>query len=72
MGCKIKKAVVVTIEDNIVLVRPTKTGYTFTGWTGSNGTTPTLTITISKSEILFFLFKNNEQIFKSKKVTNKK
>ena len=27
---------------------PTKKGYTFTGWTGSNGTTPSKTVTISK------------------------
>ena len=32
----------------ITLNNPTKTGYTFAGWTGSNGTTPATTITIAK------------------------
>ncbi len=32
----------------ITLKNPTKTGYTFTGWTGSNGTTPQTTVTIAK------------------------
>jgi uncharacterized repeat protein (TIGR02543 family) len=37
-----------TIEsDNITLNNPTKTGYTFTGWTGSNGTTPSTSVTIA-------------------------
>ncbi len=37
------------VESNaITLNNPTRTGYTFTGWTGSNGTTPTTTITIAK------------------------
>ncbi len=30
------------------LKNPTKTGYTFKGWTGSNGTTPQTTVTISQ------------------------
>lgn len=30
----------------ITLKAPTKTGYTFTGWTGSNGTTPKMSVTI--------------------------
>lgn len=30
------------------LYTPTRTGYTFTGWTGSNGTTPQKTVTIAK------------------------
>ena len=30
------------------LTNPTKTGYTFLGWTGSNGTTPQTTVTITK------------------------
>lgn len=30
----------------ITLNQPTKTGYAFTGWTGSNGNTPQLTVTI--------------------------
>ena len=38
-----------TIESNdITLVAPTKDGYTFTGWTGSNGTTPETTVTITQ------------------------
>ena len=38
-----------TAESNaITLVNPTKDGYTFTGWTGSNGTTPSTTVTIPK------------------------
>ena len=32
----------------ITLKNPTKTGYTFTGWTGSNGTTAQTTVTIPK------------------------
>ena len=37
------------IEDNnFTLVNPTKTGYTFAGWTGSNGTTAQTTVTITK------------------------
>ena len=35
-------------SNNITLPTPTKTGYTFTGWTGSNGTTPQTTVTIPK------------------------
>ena len=34
--------------DTFTLPIPTKTGYTFTGWTGSNGTTPQKNVTISK------------------------
>ena len=30
------------------LTNPTRTGYTFTGWTGSNGSTPQTTMTIAK------------------------
>jgi len=38
-----------TVEtDNIVLNNPTRIGYTFRGWTGSNGTTPSTSVTISK------------------------
>ena len=41
-----------TIETNtITLKKPTKTGYTFTGWTGSNGTTAQTTVTIPKGSI---------------------
>ena len=34
--------------ENIKLNNPTKEGYTFTGWTGSNGTTAQTTVTIPK------------------------
>lgn len=38
-----------TIEtDTFTLVEPTRTGYTFTGWTGSNGTTAQKSVTVSK------------------------
>ena len=37
------------VESNsFTLPTPTRTGYTFTGWTGSNGTTPSLNVTVSK------------------------
>lgn len=36
------------VEENFTLPNPTKTGYTFTGWTGSNGSTPQKDLTISK------------------------
>lgn len=35
------------VADSFTLPTPTKTGYTFTGWTGSNGTTPQKTVTIN-------------------------
>ena len=35
-------------SDSITLTAPTRTGYTFTGWTGSNGNTPQTTVTIRK------------------------
>lgn len=31
-----------------VIPQPTKTGYVFTGWTGSNGTTPIISVTVQK------------------------
>ena len=38
-----------TIETaTFTLKNPTRTNYTFTGWTGSNGTTPQTTVTITK------------------------
>ena len=41
-----------TIEsDEIVLNNPSKVGYTFIGWTGSNGKTPELNVRISKGSI---------------------
>ena len=33
------------------LNNPSKTGYTFTGWTGSNGNTPQTTVTVTKGTI---------------------
>ena len=40
---------VYTVEsDDIILPTPSLTGYTFTGWTGSNGTTPQTSVTIAK------------------------
>lgn len=36
-----------TIEDAITLNNPTMTGYTFTGWTGSNGDTPQTSVSIA-------------------------
>ena len=35
-------------SNTFTLPQPTKTGYTFTGWTGSNGTTPQKTVTVNK------------------------
>ncbi|GBU24343.1 hypothetical protein R83H12_00971 [Fibrobacteria bacterium R8-3-H12] len=35
------------IESSITLNNPTRTGYTFAGWTGSNGSNPQTTVTIS-------------------------
>ena len=37
-----------TVNDSFVLEMPEKEGYTFIGWTGSNGNTPEKTITIAK------------------------
>ena len=37
-----------TVNDTFTLVTPTKTGYEFAGWTGSNGTTAQTTVTIAK------------------------
>ena len=34
--------------NTFTLPTPTKTGYTFTGWTGSSGTTPQKTVTVNK------------------------
>ena len=35
-------------SDDFTLPQPTKTGYTFKGWTGSNGTTAQKTVTVKK------------------------
>lgn len=37
-----------TVADSFTLPQPTRTGYAFTGWTGSNGTTPQKTVTVNK------------------------
>ncbi len=38
-------------DDAITLNNPSKTGYTFTGWTGSNGDTPQKTVSIEKGSV---------------------
>ena len=38
-------------SEDITLVNPTKTGYNFLGWTGSNGTDPHKTVTIPSGSI---------------------
>ena len=35
-----------TVDDEVILVAPTRTGYTFTGWTYAGQTTPVLSVTI--------------------------
>ena len=40
-----------TVEDEILLFNPVKTGYTFSGWTGSNGDTLQTRVTIEKGSI---------------------
>jgi len=40
-----------TVEDEITLNIPTKTGYIFEGWTGSNGTIPQVEVKIEKGSI---------------------
>ena len=40
-----------TVEDEITLNNPTKMGYTFSGWTGSNGPIPELDVVIEKGSI---------------------
>ena len=37
-----------TYESAVTLSNPSKTGYTFTGWTGSNGNTPSTSVTIAQ------------------------
>ena len=39
------------VEESFKLVNPTRTGYTFTGWTGSNGNTASTSVTIPKGTI---------------------
>ena len=40
-----------TVNDSFTLVKPSRTGYEFLGWTGSNGTTPQISVTVSKGNI---------------------
>lgn len=35
-------------SESFTLKNPSRDGYTFTGWTGSNGTTPQITVTVAK------------------------
>ena len=37
-----------TVEETFTLINPTKTGYTFAGWTGSNGTAAQTTVRVEK------------------------
>ena len=37
-----------TVEDAVALKAPVKTGYTFSGWTGSNGDTPQTSVSIAQ------------------------
>ena len=37
--------------NTFTISNPTKTGYTFTGWTGSNGTTPQTNVSVAKGSI---------------------
>ena len=39
------------ISENFQLAAPTRLGYTFLGWTGSNGTTPQTIVTIAKGSV---------------------
>lgn len=38
-------------DEDITLINPTKTGYTFNGWTGSNGSTPELNVIIPSGSV---------------------
>ena len=38
-------------SDDIILVNPVRTGYTFTGWTGTDLTEPTMAVTIAKGSL---------------------
>lgn len=46
-------------QDDFTLTAPTKEGYTFTGWTGSNGDTPQKDVTIKKGTAENLSFKAN-------------
>lgn len=49
-------------QDNFTLTAPTKEGYTFTGWTGSNGDTPQKDVTIKKGTAENLSFKANWKV----------
>ena len=46
-------------QDDFTLTAPTKEGYTFTGWTGSNGDTPQKDVTIKRGTAENLSFKAN-------------
>ncbi|MBQ3643978.1 MAG: SUMF1/EgtB/PvdO family nonheme iron enzyme [Candidatus Riflebacteria bacterium] len=50
-----------TVESEFTLSNPKKTGYTFLGWTGSNGNTPEETVTIAKGTSGNLSYKANWQ-----------
>lgn len=50
------------IQDDFTLAKPTKEGYTFTGWTGSNGDTPQKDVTIKKGTAKNLSFKANWKV----------
>ena len=49
-SCSSTPAATYTYGIGLTLCTPTKTGYTFTGWTGSNGTTAQTSVTISTTD----------------------
>ena len=49
-------------QDDFTLTAPTKEGYTFTGWTGSNGDTPQKDVTIKKGTAENLSFKANWKV----------
>lgn len=49
-------------QDDFMLTAPTKEGYTFTGWTGSNGDTPQKDVTIKKGTAKNLNFKANWKV----------